>query len=245
MCGGGGGDGGASEREAQREAAMSDAISKINVLFGVDPNNGTAAHSPADGAVAPQDNSVVEGSSPIPKWQENKTAIDANLATTKDDIMKYFMTELDDQKIDEERLLKQNLARNGQLGSSVDIDAQAEIADKYDKGVFSLRNRADADVTGIRASDEKSRLSLIDRIRGGMDSQSAIAGAINQMTNSTAQAQQTALSDGVGDYMGGVADVYGYQRYNEGKEKGNMLPYKRNSGATVKHRGDSGTTYNS
>lgn len=236
MCGGGGGgDGGAAEREAERERKIADTVSQINTIFGIVPEGGQAANTSAVDYTG--DNNI-----DISEAQKNRTARDAEYTTTKDDIMSYFTSRLDDQQTDVRRGLKHDLARSGLTGGSAELDAKEKIRERSDDAVLNFTNEADAAATSLRSNDEDARLNLIAQVQAGMNNESAVAGALQSLRNNASEAKQTALSQPVGDLFSDIAGIYKKRQYDEGyqqgrypqPQKGAVINNSRSYGGTVK-----------
>lgn len=174
MCrGGGGGDNGASAREAARQAQQDEAIAKIDELFGIRGANANA----------------------------NRAARDAIYGTVRNDVINNFMPDLNKQKADSERETKFSLASRGLTGGSVDVDQNQELQDRYLKGILAVTNKGDAAANDIRSSDSKTRLDMIARINAGADANTAVSSAVNEMTANANTARDSAVGQNLNSFF--------------------------------------------
>lgn len=174
MCrSGGGGDNGASAREAARQAQQDEAIAKIDELFGIRGANANA----------------------------NRAARDAIYGTVRNDVINNFMPDLNKQKADSERETKFSLASRGLTGGSVDVDQNQELQDRYLKGILAVTNKGDAAANDIRSSDSKTRLDMIARINAGADANTAVSSAVNEMTANANTARDSAVGQNLNSFF--------------------------------------------
>lgn len=170
---GGGGDNGASAREAARQAQQDAAIAQIDELFGV------------RGANAAQ----------------KKAEREAQYSKVRDDVINYYRPDLDRQKAEAERALKFSLAGRGLTGGSAEIDQRSNMQDRYLRGVMALTNKGDAAANEMRGADSRTRLDMIGRINAGADAGTALNSSMNEMTANANAARDAALGQGVGSFF--------------------------------------------
>ena len=94
-----------------------------------------------------------------------------------------------------------DLARRGLSGGSRDIDSSREINDAFQKGVLTSETNAQGIANSAEQNDEKTRVNLIQGIRGGMNEADAIGAALNGMSNNAAQAANDARSQNIGGFF--------------------------------------------
>jgi len=141
--------------------------------------------------------------------EANKAKREASYRTLGNDVMAARMPQLDKQREQAARLLKDQLARTGQVGGSLALDQGAEITDNYGRGVLDMENQKEAAINTGRAQDEQTRIDLITRIRAGMDQGSALASAASQTQSNIAQTRDSALAQNMQDYFSGMGYLYG------------------------------------
>lgn len=170
---GGGGDNGASAREAERQRQQDAAIAQIDELFGVRGSNAA----------------------------QKKAEREAQYSTVRDDVIKYHRPDLDRQKADAERALKFSLASRGLTGGSAEVDQGADLQDRYLRGVLALTNKGDAAANEMRGADSRTRLDMIGRINAGADAGTALSSSVNEMAANANAARDAALGQGVGSFF--------------------------------------------
>jgi hypothetical protein len=94
-----------------------------------------------------------------------------------------------------------DLARRGLVGGSRQIDVNRDIDDQFNKGVLQAETNAQGVANQAEASDEKTRISLINGIRSGMDQADASSGALNAMSQSAKDAQNQARQQDVSGFF--------------------------------------------
>jgi len=114
--------------------------------------------------------------------------------TTGDDTRNYYTTQLEQDKADARRQLEFAKARAGLVGSSQGTDMDTQFQDRYDRGLLEIANRADTASSGMRTSDEQSRLGLISKVAAGVDQGSASASALAQLQSNLDSSRNTAMS---------------------------------------------------
>ena len=221
---GGGSDAQAAEQQRIR-AEQDRAIAELNALFGVgDPNAAGVSLPAAPGGILGRRALKAEQSGVDPRTPAQRAAdvekrralLDANKAkreenyrTLGNDVMAARMPQLVKQRDQAERMLKDQLARTGQVGGSLALDQGAELTDNYGRGVLDMENQKEAAINTSRAQDEQTRIDLISRIRGGMDQGSALASATSQTQSNIAQTRDSALAQNLQDYFSGMGYLYG------------------------------------
>lgn len=201
MCGGGGGggDGGAAQRKTDEEARVAAAIATINDSMGVENGDTQASKD----AFAQRQGLY----STISQDATNKAKVD-----------------LDKERAITERNLGFDIARSGLSGGSRDIDANRDVLDTYQQGVLRAGEMGNTASTNARAADDKTRVRLIDSVRTGLDSGSAVNQAYSEMRNNSSQA----LNDAAGANLTGFFDRLNNQvrqvAYDKGMQAGGVVP---------------------
>jgi len=232
--GGGGGDGGYAERQAQIEAEKADARKKLNYLFGV----GSPAdnidktkyyHDVTTSTVPAVDAESGAGSTPTTTTKSvfdqdaydaavkaaggenpNKAARDKLYSTIRDNAFTAGKRGLDETKDVASRNNRFELFAKGLNGGSEDIDQNAILNRTYNQGLLDLGAKADAAKTDFKSNDEKTRLGLLQSIDAGMDQSSALSSAINQMQNIS----DKAAADAQGTNLGNLFDAANLMYHN-------------------------------
>lgn len=116
--------------------------------------------------------------------------------------------QLDEQRADADRMIRQALARRALLGGSADIDAQREIAERYSEGLLQAQARARDAAAGLRQADEEAKQRLIALAQGGLDVGTAAQQALAAMRANAEAARAQYGAAQLGDLFGGLAQVY-------------------------------------
>lgn len=250
--GGGGGDGGYGERQAQMDRQKQQARDALNLLFGVAPSGGAAAPVDRSRFVTPGFSFVGDsGQSEMPEVFDqagydaavaaaqaqdgmgaeaarNKAALDALYGNVRKNAFDAGKRRLDEQRGTVARDNKFELFARGLDGGSVDVDQNALIGRVYGQGLTDLGARADATATQLRTGDEQTRVSLLQSIDGGMDQGSAISSALTQMRNNADRASAEATGTSLGDLFADAGLLYQQGRRARGEQT--ALDYARTSG---------------
>jgi hypothetical protein len=119
-----------------------------------------------------------------------------------------YFDELNKQNVENTRGLKFALARNGQLGGSVQVDAGRRAGEAYQSGVLTAERAAAEAANNLRAADEDNRRSLLAMVQSGLDATTAGARANAGLRTSLEGARAGMKVDALGDVFGGFADLY-------------------------------------
>lgn len=226
----GGGDGGAAERKSSEDQRQKEAIAKLNASFGYGTKKAAPSRSDfmssqevgggwvggGDRAEAPAQFQPPSFSNVFDQAGYDAAAAEAaasgadlsGLAERKalygriaNDSKQLQLSDLTKQKDVASRETEFDLARRGLTGGSRQIDASRDIGDQFNKGVLQAETQAQGVANTAEAADEKTRISLINGIRGGMDQADAVSGALNAMSNSAAAAQNDAKNQNVSGFF--------------------------------------------
>lgn len=200
---GGGGDGGAAEREAARQAQLDRATAQIDTLFGIENGNAQHGYNAAQAA-------------------NNKRGREALYSGVRGDVVKHFMGDLMEQHRNAGRSRVFSLADRGLTGGSVDIDTAQELQNRLNKGTIAIANKGDAAANDMRSMDGRTRLDILSRIQAGADAGTATNSAVNEMNNNLRGARDSALGQNLNDFFGDLMflqrarnDYLAGQRMNE------------------------------
>lgn len=120
----------------------------------------------------------------------------------------YFRTDADRQQADAARSTRFALARSGLTGGQYDVDVNALLGEKYQRGLVEADRRAQSAVASLRAADADAKMRLFSQVQSGLDATTAsnqAAQALRQNLESTrVDSQERAL----GDLFGRFGDIY-------------------------------------
>jgi len=231
MCGLGGsrgsGDGGAADREAKRQKKQDAAIGRINLLFGVDPGDEPInlpdksdekyllrdANNPYGKVASPfnqerYDQDVAEDiKNNAIEAEKNKAALNEMYKSVGTDVSEYLTNDLDEQFDNAKRNSRFNVARRGVRGGSSELDIQDRMNKTFDKGVVNINNRASDAENKFRASDNQTRLAMVQRILQGMSGDAAITSAQQSMKDNLRAAKTGALAQSLDNMFGDFAVI--------------------------------------
>jgi hypothetical protein len=126
-----------------------------------------------------------------------------------------LLGDLDQQKMDADRMLKFALARGGLTGGSTQVDQQTRLGKDYQRGVLHADAQARGLGADIEAADQDSRARLTQQAAAGLD--------ITTAAQQSAAAMRTALeANKAASQAQGLSDVFGqfskfYQRSEDAK----------------------------
>lgn len=123
-------------------------------------------------------------------------------------LRKQYGTELARQQGNTSRNLKFSLARNGQTGGSVAVDAGKKLGEEFNTGTLNAEHKTSGAVADLRAKDEASRLQMISLAQSGSDIGNAASQTASALRASLEGAKADNTASGLGDIFGGTADIY-------------------------------------
>lgn len=127
---------------------------------------------------------------------------------------------LNQQKADNARQLKFSLARNGQVGSSVQADLNADQKRAYDQGVISVEQNSQGVGANLSAADQDSRARLISLASSGLDATTGAAQSAAALRSNLASARSNGLSTGLADSFTQFKDQFSRMRDDYQRRKG-------------------------
>lgn len=187
---GGGGDGGASRRQAELEAKKQKARDALNLVFG-EGTGGEAA----------------------------RAAREQRYTDVRGNAYAAGLRDINEQSDDARRNTKFALFAQGLNGGSEDIDQNARFKRVYDNGVLQLGAKADAAAADARGNDETTRLNLLQSIDAGMDQGSALSSALAQQRVNADKAASAAAQTSVDDLFGNAGLLYQQSIAARGKQR--------------------------
>lgn len=124
-----------------------------------------------------------------------------------DDLLTFFREDADKQKVDADRNLRFAMARSGQTGGSVTVDANRRLGDEYTKGILEASRRAQAGMADLRQQDAQARANLIALAQQGLSLGSATQQGAASMQAALDSSSATARAQGLGDIFLSVASA--------------------------------------
>jgi len=222
MSSGGGGDSGANQRaEEARKAALRQ---RIDSLYGIAPGGSRPA------PVAPSGGggfSKVLSNAMNAQVPAQAAAYDANTAAASDAATQmadeqtkladstrgYYTDQLARSFGVAERNTRFNLARQGLMGGSSDVDANRELQTDQNLGATRIDEAARRVVSQLQGQREQERLNAVNLVNAGAGDDavlSAQAGLKNSLDNVSTQQKANLF----GDLFTSGADAFASQNYN-------------------------------
>lgn len=119
----------------------------------------------------------------------------------------FYRQNLDRQKATADRSLKFAMARNGQTGGSVSVDANRQLGEDFQRGVLSADRLAQGAANDLRNADEQSRMNLISLAQSGADTTAGGSRAAESLRANLAGANSQLSADALGDVFSGVGTI--------------------------------------
>jgi hypothetical protein len=236
MCGGGGGgDGGYGARQDQMRREQDRAISAINTIFGRGQGQPIYGTRTVDGAPVQQ---LIPGGGGFtevtPERQEsyvtgyNTRERDRNLAererlygTIRQDSEARLLDTLGQDRTRAERDVRFQLARQGLMGGSADVDQGRELLEQFQEGSLEARNASTASANDARAADENTRVNLINNIRSGMAESDAVSAAFAGLNNNATAARDSAMATNIGSFFDDISILRAQNQFRGGMDSAN------------------------
>ncbi len=114
-------------------------------------------------------------------------------------LRKYLTDALTREKGNADRGLKFSLARSGNTGGSLAVDANKNLGDEFSRGVLDVERRVQGGVADLRSSDEAARLNLTQLAQTGVDTGTAASQAAAAMQTNLGKARGANVAEGLGD----------------------------------------------
>lgn len=149
---------------------------------------------------------------------------EAAYGTHRTNVRDLNMTDLDRSKQEADRALRFDLARRGVAGGSADVDAAAELLERYNRGVGDVSRHADTQAASLRAADEAAKRSLISQAQTGLDTGTAQRLALDSLGANLAEASSGARLQGLGNLFADLAYMNRAKAIQAG-QAGARLPY--------------------
>ncbi len=234
---GGGGDDGYSQRQEEQERRKQEARNALNAMWGIAPGAGSVNRSaferpgvsfvsdsgqvedPGSFDQAGYDAAVAAAGGLSEEAARNKAALDELYAGVRKNAFDSGKRRLDEMNVGRTRDLKFELLARGLGGGSVDIDQNTALRRIYSDGLTDLGAKADATATGLRTSDEQTRLGLLQSIDAGMDQGTAVSSALQQMRNNSDRAAAEAQGLTLGNIFDDAGMLYARDRRSQGQRR--------------------------
>jgi len=185
--GGGGGDGGAAERKAAEDRRIAAAIAQVNKIFGADSDNSEA--------------------------KAEREKLYGKVAT---DFTNNAMVDLNKERDITGRDLNFQLARQGLSGGSRDVDANAEVTDRFNQGVLRANNLGIQAANNARSADTGTRQKIVTSIQAGLTADQAAQQAYEGMSNNAKAAADEASTASLAGFFDALRATQQQQAYNAG-----------------------------
>lgn len=134
---------------------------------------------------------------------------EADIADYVGALREYWGQDVDRQKSDTDRSMRFALARNGQIGSSTQVDQQTRFADDYAKALLQIEQKAQGQGAGLRAADQEARARMLSLATSGLDATTAAQQSAAAMRSNLEAGRSTNL-------MASLTPMFSaYQQYAE------------------------------
>lgn len=206
---------------ARADEARKDALrSRIDKLYGIAPQTpvyGKAPDISGGGPIARMVSKVA--GAPIVGYQDDpeaaaaKQQMDAERTQVSDATRGYYTDQLSRSFGAAERNTRFNLARQGLMGGSADVDANRELQTDEGLGATRIDQAARQSASQLDAQREQERLNAISLVNGGAGEDavlSAQAGLKNSLANVSSQNHAALFND----LFASGADAFASQNYN-------------------------------
>jgi len=98
---------------------------------------------------------------------------------------------LDESYGDAKRNLMFNLARNNLTGSSIEVDKSGDLLEGYTDNIQRANDIADTQKNNLEGADERTRSTLVNSVQSGLEQESALTSAGNNMLLNYNQANES------------------------------------------------------
>lgn len=115
---------------------------------------------------------------------------------------------LDKNYAEAERTNRFGFARNGLVGDSADLDANADLQTRYNKGLIESQAKRQEAAASLKNADENARQTLIGLAESGIDSGSAANMATSQLASNASAALGERGAATIGNYFNDMAQLY-------------------------------------
>lgn len=143
----------------------------------------------------------------------SKNARDALYAGVGADATATMKNQVAPDRAGAQRNVDFNLARQGLMGGSEQINQQANLDRANQNADLQIQSKSNDIVTGLRQSDDAAKNAAINSITAGVNSTAATDNALSTQSQNLANASSSAKLASAGSMFGNFADQY--QTYNQ------------------------------
>lgn len=162
------------------------------------------------------------------QWQVDRAfdspAREAQRQQFAESLRTYLGQQLGRQQRDIARNQKFALARAGQIGGSVQRDADRRLGDEFAEATIANERGVQGQLADLRGEDERARLALRSAASQGMRISEAARRANESQRQVLGNAELNARGQGLGDYFAGATSAY--KKANERAEMRRGFGYK-------------------
>lgn len=150
--------------------------------------------------------------------------------------------EVERQAAEAERQNRFGLARNGLIGGSAQIDSNAELNRRTNRGLAKAGGIADDAQASLMKADENTRNNLVSMATAGTDATTAAQLANSGLKQNSEAAQSNAAAATVGNLFNDLQNAYLYNSLSKYAQNANASnPYYNAAAQTT--QGDTHNTY--
>lgn len=142
-----------------------------------------------------------------------------------------LLGDLDQQKMDADRMLKFALARGGLTGGSTQNDQQVRLGRDYQRGVLQADSQARSLGSDIESADQDNRARLIQLATSGLDTTTGAQQSAAAMRTALEANQSASKIQGLGDVFGQFSKFYQRSQDDAVRRRADRQAYGYYSGA--------------
>lgn len=157
--------------------------------------------------------SVAEAERKNAAAKEEREKLYGKVAT---DFTNNSMVDLNKERDITARDLNFQLARQGLSGGSRDVDANAEVTDRYNQGVLRANNEGVKAANNARSADTSTRQKIVNSIQAGLTADQATQQAYEGMSNNAKAAADEASTASLAGFFDALRATQQQQAYNAG-----------------------------
>lgn len=137
----------------------------------------------------------------------------------------YYTNQLNQQQTTAQNQLQFALARNGQIGGSVQTDQNATLDKEYNQGLLQAQQLGNQASASLQAQDTQSEANLIAAVQGGESGTQAATQAAEDMQANLSGATANAQTTQLGNLFGNVSTLYNNTLTNQQNTLGQLYGY--------------------
>jgi hypothetical protein len=152
--------------------------------------------------------------------------------------------EVERQAAEAERQNRFGLARNGLIGGSAQIDSNAELNRRTNRGLAKAGGIADDAKASLMKADENTRSNLVSMATAGTDATTAAQLANSGLKQNAVAAQSNASAATVGNLFNDLTNAYLYNSLSKYAQNAySFNPYYTAAASAQASKGDTHNTY--